>query len=253
MMDSGFAPPVLSIMYYLRLSWPSIVLIFLFSGFPAASWCAVNPAQPGTIVIGFVGGFVGHSNAIHYEVQLAKRLTRDYPSGLQVRMFENRRGQQAHHEILRLLDTDNNGTLSAAEKESARIAIYGHSWGASEAVTLARALNRDQIPVLLTIQVDSVQKLGENDRWIPSNVTEAVNFYQSDGFLHGRSRIRATDASRTQILGNFQFGYKVNSLNCAGYPWYARAFMKPHIEIESDPAVWKQVEALIRSKLPPDR
>jgi hypothetical protein len=26
--------------------------------------------------------------------------------------------------------------------------------------------------------------------------------------------------------------------------------MKPHIEIESDPRVWRQVERLIRSKLP---
>jgi hypothetical protein len=61
----------------------------------------------------------------------------------------------------------------AAENGSARIAIYGHSWGASETVTLARELERDGIPVVLTIQVDSVPKPGQNDIWIPGNVSQA--------------------------------------------------------------------------------
>jgi hypothetical protein len=199
------------------------------------------------IVIGFVGGFVAHDDGVHGEVQLAKRL--HDTTGVEMRMFENRRGADAHREVLRLLDSNKDGTLSPEEKESARIAIYGHSWGASETVTLARALAREQIPVLLTIQVDSVRKWGEDDEWIPSNVTQAVNFYQSDGLLHGRPLIRATDATRTQILGNYRIDYKAKPVSCPGYPWFARVFMKPHIEIESDPAVWQQVETLIRSKL----
>ncbi len=125
-------------------------------------------------------------------------------------MYENRRGQEARTEILHLLDTDRDGTVSAEEKSHARIAIYGHSWGASETVTLARALGRDQIPVMLTIQVDSVQKPGENDAWIPPNVREAANFYQREGWLHGRPEIRAADESRTKILGNFKFDYNRN-------------------------------------------
>jgi hypothetical protein len=220
--------------------YPASILLLLLS---------TQAAVSGAIVIGFVGVFVGHSNAIHYEVQIAKRLSDDYPSDLQVRMYENHRGQKARQEILRLLDTNGDGVLSPAEKGSARIAIYGHSWGASETVTLARELARDGIPVLLTIQVDSVRKPGQNDTWIPANVNQAVNFYQSGGLLHGRSQIRADDVSRTQILGNFQFDYKTKPVSCEGYPWYARLFMKPHIEIESDPAVWQQVEALIRSLL----
>jgi hypothetical protein len=208
-------------------------------------------ASPDAIVIGFLGGFVAHQNALHTEVQLAKRLRDEYPSGLQVRMFENHHGQQALQEVLRLLDTDQDGKLSTEEKSRARIAIYGHSWGASETVTLARELARDHVPVLLTVQVDSVEKHGEDDAVIPANVTQAVNFYQSEGLLHGRAQIRAADASRTQILGNFQSGYKTNPLSCAGYPWYARLFMKPHIEIESDPAVWQRVESLIRAALGP--
>ena len=206
---------------------------------------------PASIVIGFVGGMVGHDNPAHSEVQLASHLRNDYPSGVQVRLFENRRSHQANREILRLLDVDHDGEVSAGEKSAARIAIYGHSWGASEAVTLARSLEKEGIPVLLTIQVDSIAKPGEDDESIPANVAEAVNFYQRRGLLQGRRLIHAADASRTQILGNFQLDYKTNPIDCVGYPWYARAFMRPHIEIEADPVVWRQVEDLIRSKLRP--
>lgn len=225
----------------------SAVVCFALSVFAGAA----NAAQPDAIVIGFLGGFVGHANSVHEEVRLAQKLREAYPAALNVRMFENHHGQQALQEVLRLLDSNHDGTLSADEKSAARIAIYGHSWGASETVNLARELGQRHIPVTLTVQVDSVQKHGENDASIPPNVATAVNFFQLDGLLHGRAKIHAEDASRTQILGNFQSGYKTDPVSCAGYPWYARLFMKPHIEIESDPAVWNRVEDLIRSKLVP--
>jgi hypothetical protein len=167
-----------------------------------------------------------------------------------VEVFENQRREKAHRQILRLLGIENTGALSAQEKQQARIIIYGHSWGASETVTLARELERDGIPVLLTIQVDSIKKREENDRLIPANVREAANFYQSNGLLRGRPEILAADATRTQIIGNFRFDYKAHPVSCPNYPWFDRLFMKSHIEIECDPNVWNQVESLIRSKLP---
>jgi len=182
---------------------------------------------------------------------MADRLRRDYPSGVEVRLFENHQGERARQEVLRLLDSNHDGTLSPQEKREARIAIYGHSWGASETATLARSLGEQGIPVLLTVQVDSVRKRGENDELVSPNVAQAINFYQRNGLLHGLKEIYAADPSRTQILGNYRFDYKNNKVSCEGYPWYARVFMKPHIEIESDPSVWQRVEALIRSKLPP--
>jgi hypothetical protein len=210
-----------------------------------------STSNPLVIVIGFVGGFVKHDNAVHREVRLAEQLRKDYPAGTYIGVFENHRAEVARRQILKLLDTDHNGTLSTDEKQNARIIIYGHSWGASESIALSRALQRDGIPVLLTIQVDSVTKRGEDDEVIPANVAQAVNFYQPDGWIHGRAEIRAADPSRTQILGNFRFDYKTNPVDCAQYPWFARAFEKTHIEIESDPRVWNQVDSLIRAKLPP--
>jgi hypothetical protein len=238
-----------------RLFAAAFLFSALYSSRPAAGLEIPRPAppnggsQPPALVMGFVGGFVRHNDTVHQEVQLAGRLRSEYPSGVEVKIFENHAARQAHREILRVLDTDRNGTLSAAEKLKARIVLYGHSWGASEAVNMARLLGKEGVPVLLTIQVDSVSKFGENDRWIPANVAQAVNFYQSDGILHGQRRIVADDPSRTRILGNLQLNYKDNPIRCDGYPWYARMFMKPHIEIESDPDVWSRIESLIRARL----
>jgi hypothetical protein len=230
-----------------------LMLGFLVSNFMASANAAENTASlasPEVIVIGFVGGFVRRNDTIHQEVQLAAHLRNQYPARMQVKIFENHQGRQAHQEVLEILDADRDGALSDREKRTARIVIYGHSWGASEGVTLARTLGQDGIPVLLTIQVDSVSKSGEDDKWIPPNVGQAVNFYQLNGLLHGRSEILAADRSRTEILGNYRVDYKTKHVNCDGFPWYAQMFMSSHIQIECDPSVWGQVESLIRSKLP---
>ena len=244
---------------YIRTSIRSVS--FILSLIPAAIHAdSARPisatdafATAPVIVIGFVGGFVKHDAMVHSEVQVAAHLRQDYPRGVYVEVLENHLREKAHAEILRLLDTDGDGTLSIEEKRNARIILYGHSWGASEAVALARDLEREGIPVLLTVQVDSVPKPGENDQVIPANVAEAANFYQLNGFLHGEPQIRAADPARTHIIGNFRFDYKANPIDCKQYPWYDRVFMKSHTEIECDPRVWTQVESLIHSRLPLQR
>jgi hypothetical protein len=215
---------------------------------PPATTASATSASP-VLVIGFVGGFVRHDNRVHTEVQLVERLREEYAPAAFVQTFENHRGKEAHDVVLRLLDPNRKGKLSPEEKQNARIIIFGHSWGASETVELARQLEKDGIPVILTIQVDSVSKPGENDSLIPANVVQAINFYQLDGMLHGQPQIRAADPARTRILGNFRSDYKTKPLSCGQYPWWDRLLMKPHIQIECDPAVWKQVESLIRSNL----
>jgi hypothetical protein len=209
------------------------------------------PAMPPAIVMGFVGGLVRHDDPVHDEVRLAARLRKAYPTGVDVEMFENYNGESARKKILALLDTDHDGTLTDGEKQNARIILYGHSWGASEAVAIARELEKDGIPVLLTVQVDSVSKIGQNDAVIPANVAQAANFYQPDGFIHGQSEIRAADPARTKIIGNYRFDYKGAPYTCNEYPWFDRVLVKTHTQIECDPKVWRQVESLIRSDLPP--
>src|SRR5271168_2819854 len=237
---------------------PSFRVLFLFFSVvlvsgeagsqPPATPAAVSSVPP-IVVIGFVGGYVRHDDRVHTEVKLVERLREEYSSAAFVQTFENHRGKDAHEAVLRQLDANRDGKLSTEEKQNARIIIFGHSWGASETVELARQLEKDGIPVILTIQVDSVSKRGEDDALIPANVSQAVNFYQLDGLLHGQREIRASDPARTRILGNFRSDYKEKPLTCGQYPWYDRLLMRPHIQIECDPAVWKQVESLIRLNL----
>jgi hypothetical protein len=200
-----------------------------------------------------MGGRIKGDNFVHTEARLAKQLRQRYPLAVDSAVFANHDGHIALRTVLQLLDSDKDGRLSDKEREAARIVIYGHSWGASETIALARRLNALSIPVLLTIQVDSVQKSNQDDSLIPPNVSEAINFYQSEGLLHGRRLIKAADPKKTTILGNYESTYKQNTVSCAGYPWFARVFMKPHIEIENDPSVWSKIEALIQTKVLEDQ
>src|ERR1700692_298132 len=177
------------------------------SAVDSAKLHAVRVAPPANIVIGFVGGFVGHDNQHHGPVQLAQRIRPEFAKDTYVRVFENRRRKRAYDTIVQLLDTNGDGILSAEEKARARIVLFGQSWGASAAVLLARDLRRQGVPVLLTVQVDSVAKLWQKDSVIPDNVAQAVNFYQPHGFIHGRSRITAADSTKTEILGNYLTDY----------------------------------------------
>jgi len=203
------------------------------------------------IVIGFAGGFVRHNNPFHGPVRLARRIQQDLPHGTYVQVFENRHRKTAYKTILRLLDRDHDGVLTDEEKAQARIILFGHSWGAAAAVLLARELEQLDIPVLLTVQVDSVAKFWQHDGVIPDNVAAAVNFYQPHGFIHGRSKIRAADPSRTQILGNYRFDYSRAPISCEGATWFDRTFMGSHIESNCDPHIWSQAENLIRQRMEP--
>jgi hypothetical protein len=68
---------------------------------------------PANIVIGFVGGFVGHDNPRHGPVQEAWRIQQTFPRDTFVRVFENRHRKSAYKAILHLLDTNHDGFLSA--------------------------------------------------------------------------------------------------------------------------------------------
>lgn len=204
---------------------------------------------PSNIVIGFVGGFVSHNNPHHGPVQLAQRIQRTVPKDTYVRVFENRRRRLAYDAILHLLDTNRDGVLSAEEKAHAHIILFGHSWGAAAAVLLARDLRHQGVPVLLTVQVDSVAKTWQNDSVIPDNVAQAVNFYQTQGIIHGRQRITAADPAKTEILGNYRLDYKKDPIDCPEASWADHFFTPGHMQSECDPHVWSQIETMVRQRL----
>jgi len=230
----------------------AVLLFVLTVPFLMAGEGAVRSASmpsPSSIVIGFTGGFVRHDNLHQGPVKLAAHLRQSFTQDTYVEVFENRRRKKALRTILHLLDTDHDGSLSTQEKTRAHVILFGHSWGASAAVLLARELDREGIPVLLTVQVDSVAKLWQHDGLIPANVEAAVNFYQPHGLIHGRSEIRAEDSFKTQIIGNYRFDYHLNPIRCEGLSWFDRAFMHNHMESVCDPKLWNEVETLVRNRL----
>jgi hypothetical protein len=210
---------------------------------------AIVVPTPEGIIIGFVGGMISHTNMIHSEVQLASKLRGEYPTGVAVETFESYRKDRAFKTVIKYLDKNFDGSLSDAEKQSARIIIYGHSWGGSEALELARDLGKAGIPVRLTIQIDSIAKFRRDDAVIPDNVLKAVNFYQPNGFLRGESKIHPSDASRTEVIGNYRMDYANTAYDCTKYPWWDHLFVKAHTQIECDQSVWREVETLIREDL----
>jgi hypothetical protein len=118
-------------------------------------------------------------------------------------------------------------------------------------VLLARELNRAGIPILLTVQVDSVAKLWQEDGIIPQNVAAAANFYQRHGLIRGRPQITAADPSKTQILGNYVFDYKKQPVKCEGMSWFDRNVTPAHMQSDCDPRLWAQVEDLVNQRMEP--
>lgn len=204
--------------------------------------------SPATIIVGFVGGFVRPDDDRHLEVQMIERLASDF-SGIHAVVFENRHTVKARREILRLLDTNGDDWLSEDEKRRARIIVLGHSWGGSAAIRLANELNDSGVPVLLTIQLDSINKGPGDDCVVPPNVALALNFYQTRGLAHGCRTLRPVDASRTQILGNFRLEYTAQPAGCSSYSWFDRHLLKTHNAMDCDPQVWSQVEKEIRARI----
>lgn len=217
----------------------------------ATLFCAASAVaqSPRTVVIGFVGGRVHADNAVHLEVRMAKQLREAHPDTAYVKVFANHSGDEAYREVVRQLDTNHDGTLSAEERSAARVILYGHSWGASQTLTLAGQLNREHIPVMLAVLVDTIAKSEDAHADIPANVAEAINFYQDKGLLRGRTTITAADPKCTRILGNVRSDYTVHKIDIHEFPWFARTFMRSHIEIENDPAVWDRIHNMIDERI----
>jgi hypothetical protein len=210
---------------------------------------AANQRLRKAIILGFVGGYVKPDDVNHPEVLFASYLRRRYGSAAHVEVFGNHEEKKAVEDVIRCLDTDKDGVLTADEKKQVKIILYGHSWGASQTLTFAKDLQQRGIPVSLIVQIDSVRKFGQDNRTVPANVAKAVNFYQRKGLTRGQPLIVAADAGRTKILGNFHMQYDDHQVNCDNYLWFSRVFNKPHHQIENDPQVWNHITSLIDSEL----
>ena len=108
-----------------------------------------------------MGGNVAPDDPTRNELIVANRLRASFPTNTHFEIFENRRVEDAHQKILQILAVEPGEAApqqSKTKNQNTKIILYGHSWGASAVVTLADELQRDGIPVTLTIQVDSIRK-----------------------------------------------------------------------------------------------
>lgn len=85
-------------------------------------------------------------------------------------------------------------------QESPKVILVGHSMGGWAALAVARELRGRNIPVELTIQVDSV---GITDHTVPRNVKSAAIFHANDALMFLTTKhLRVEDPNRTKILAD---------------------------------------------------
>jgi hypothetical protein len=160
-----------------------------------------------------------------------------------VETVENKKRKLALELIGNSFDRNRDGALDERERASIQLIIYGQSFGGAAVVKLARQLKKKNIPVALTVQVDSI---GRDDKLIPSNVARAANLFQRNGwFIRGEPEINAEDPASTAIIGNFKFDYSQSQIDISRVPIMKKAFRVAHTKMEYDPDVWAKVEKLI--------
>lgn len=206
------------------------------------------PLPPGSLfIVGILGAWEHWDNDRRSVRKLALDLRDRHIPGVYVETAGNHDRKTIRKFILETLDQNRNRRLDAAEKRSVQFICYGQSFGGAACVKLARELKRLDIPVRLTIQIDSV---GKDDDWIPSNVSRALNLYQHDpGPVRGEPQIKAMDPARTTILGNVRFTYLFRDVDMSDYPWITRRMGVSHWKMDNDPVVWKSVEAAILAEI----
>ena len=203
-----------------------------------------------TLIIGFQGGRRRWDNDKRSPRKLALKLRARRIPGLHVETLANSKRSLAVTLIERAFDRNQNGLLDPAEGASARIIIYGLSFGGAATAKLARDLSERNIPVLLTIQIDSV---GRDDAVIPPNVRRAANFYQTDGLvIRGEGPIRAEDPKRTTIIANCRMDYSKRKIDISHVNWFKKLGRVAHSYISYDPQVWTRVEKLVLAEAGPD-
>ncbi|HKA16915.1 MAG TPA: hypothetical protein VKN18_01245 [Blastocatellia bacterium] len=195
------------------------------------------------LVLGFMGGREPWDNEKRNVRKLALKLRSMNDPTICVETVENKKRFLAIELINNAFDKDHDGILDERERSSVRLIVYGQSFGGAAVVKLARQLKKMEVPIALTVQIDSV---GRNDSIIPDNVIRAANLFQRNGwFIKGEPEIRAGDPARTLILGNFEFDYSNKNIDISGVSIMKKAFRVAHTKMEYDQQVWDKVESLI--------
>jgi hypothetical protein len=184
--------------------------------FPARTFAKQKSSSPcRVIVLGYVGGLDTPGNPLSGIVRIRNRLRGLNDAGLCVETFSAYTWLDGYHWLTKKLNNARAPGPAAPGGEVPKVIIYGHSLGGWATLAAARRLAARNIPVELTVQIDSV---GFTDATVPANVKEAANYYRwAIVPPYGRTKIRAQNADATQILGNFELK-RANHYGVAGTP-----------------------------------
>ncbi|MGD8437686.1 MAG: hypothetical protein PVJ70_08575 [Syntrophobacterales bacterium] len=202
-----------------------------------------------TLILGFLGGLERWNDESRGVRKLATKINSWKLSNVHIETLENRKSDLAIKFIRNTFDHDQNGFLDDRERNSARLILYGHSLGGAAVVEVSRELKKMGVPILLTVQIDSVDLI-YGDHIIPSNVKRAANLFQNDGWLlRGEDKIEPENPDKTEIIANIRFDYRTKNIDMSSLSWERRLFSLPHTKMDADPEVWARVEQMILSEL----
>lgn len=152
------------------------------------------------IYLGFVGALEPANNKHSGVVQIRKTLQGKEYSDVCANSFSPYVWTDGRDWLLKHFPA-HAGPLSAAELEqSPKVILVGHSMGGWAMMSVARELRSRDIPVELTVQVDSV---GITDYTIPRNVKSAAIFHANDALMFLTTKhLRREDPEHTKMLEN---------------------------------------------------
>jgi hypothetical protein len=169
---------------------------------PAAATDAGAAVVPATncriLYLGFVGALEPAGNKNSGVVQIRKTLQGKEYSDVCANSFSPYTWTDGRDWLLKHFPT-HSGPLSPAELEqSPKVILVGHSMGGWAMMSVARELRSRDIPVELTIQMDSV---GITDYTIPRNVKCAAIFHANDVLMFMTTKhVRLEDPQHTKML-----------------------------------------------------
>jgi hypothetical protein len=195
----------------------ALALAVVYGLFPVASQAQTTPpallqsqpkiqaqdnrdAQCKIVYLGIVGGLETSNNKRSGVVQIRDILRgQEYPD-VCAKSFSAYVWPSGLHWVLRYFPL-HPGRLTEDELEDApKVVIVGHSLGGWAALSVARNLERRNIPVELTVQIDSV---GVTDHTVPKNVKAAAIFHARDALmLLTTKEIKLEDPSQTRLIEN---------------------------------------------------
>jgi pimeloyl-ACP methyl ester carboxylesterase len=167
---------------------------------PGNSSIVGSPPGCHILYLGFVGGVEPPNNKYSGVVQLRDTLQGAAYSDVCAKSFSPYVWPAGLSWLMKHFPSQPTHLTPEQLEPSPRVILVGHSMGGWAALAVARELRGRNIPVELTIQVDSV---GITDHTVPGNVKSAAIFHANDALMPLTTKhLRVEDPTHTKILAD---------------------------------------------------